>query len=79
MTKAVWCPFSCELWAGRQKPKNQPSAGQNGTGKVAGQRGEKVLSKEELGATEERDIAPEGRHFFKILGRRLIVKRAFEI
>ena len=52
---------------------------QNGAGKVAGQRGEKVLSEEELGATEERDIAPEGRHFFKISGRRLIVKRTFVI
>ena len=29
-----------------------------------GQRGEKVLSEEELGATEARDFAPEGPHFF---------------
>ena len=39
----------------------------------------KVLSEEELGATEARDFAPEGPHFFKIFGRRLIVRRAFVI
>ena len=44
-----------------------------------GPRRRKVLSVEELGATEARDFAPEGQQFFKILGRRLIVKRAFEI
>ena len=44
-----------------------------------GQRGEKVLSEEELGAMEARDFAPEGPHFFKIFGRRLIVRRAFVI
>ena len=44
-----------------------------------GQRGEKVLSEEELGAMEARDFAPEGQHFFKIFGRRLIVRRTFVI
>ena len=34
---------------------------------------------EDLGVTEERDFAPEGRRFFKILGRRLFVTRTFEI
>ena len=42
-------------------------------------RGGEFLSEEELRATEERDFAPEGRPFFKILGRRLIVTRTFEI
>ena len=41
--------------------------------------GGEFLSEEELGATKERDFAPEGRRFFKILGRRLIVTWTFEI
>ena len=44
-----------------------------------GPRRRKVLSVEELGATEARDFAPEGPHFFKIFGRRLIVRRTFVI
>ena len=43
------------------------------TSQIAGARGGEFLSEEELGATKERDFAPEGRRFFKILGRRLIV------
>ena len=46
---------------------------------MTGWTGGEFLSKEELGATEERDFAPEGRRFFKILGRRLSVTRTFEI
>ena len=37
------------------------------------------LSEEELGAMEARDFAPEGQHFFKIFGRRSIVRRTFVI
>ena len=57
-------------------PASWPSSTPPTASQLLGKKGveeEKIsnLSAVELGATEERDFAPEGQWFFKILGRRL--------